>query len=75
MTGRVTEMQASDRIHVRFEGVAKEIRIGPKGFDRDLSPTLLAYFYENQRLPYFWSAFAILWGILWSLRKLVFRES
>ena len=71
VTGRITRVQIKDRIDVRFEGVAKEISVGPEGFERDLAPNLLQYLYHKQRLPFFWSAVTFLWGLLWSLRKLL----
>ncbi len=72
--GRVTQIRVDDQIDVRFEGVAEEVHIGPAGFERDLAPTLLQYLYHKQRLPFFWSAVTFLWGLLWSVRKLLFPE-
>ena len=70
--GLVAELRIGETIEVEFRGSAERIRLGPEGFQRDLTPTLLHYYYHKQRLPFFWSVVAFLWGILWSVRKLIF---
>jgi hypothetical protein len=70
--GRVVELYPATGINLIFEGTAAKIRIGPEGFERDLTPTYLAYFYHQKPLAFFWGAVVFLWGILWSIRRTLF---
>jgi hypothetical protein len=70
--GRVVSLRAAEGINVTFEGNTERIRIGPEGFEQDLAPSYLKYFYHQQSLAFFWSAVAFFWGILWSIRRTLF---
>jgi hypothetical protein len=48
-------------------------KIGPKGFEKNLAPSLLEYFYHHQRFGFFWGVVAFLWGILWGLKETIFK--
>ena len=68
--GRISKLRIGKTIDIRLEGYAKTIRIGPDGFEQDLTPRLLEFIYNNQRLSFFFTAITFLWGMIWSLRKL-----
>jgi hypothetical protein len=70
--GRVVELRAHDAINLIFEGTARTIDIGPTGFERHLTPTYLAYLYHQKPLAFFWGAVVFCWGVLWSIRKMIF---
>ena len=71
--GRIVEAFIGDEIEVRFEGSADAILLGPEGFTRRLSPTWLQYVFHHQPLSFFWSAVVLLWGMLWSARRILMR--
>ncbi|MBI5193794.1 MAG: hypothetical protein HZA08_10190 [Nitrospirae bacterium] len=70
--GRVVEIRIGSGIDLSFVGDVKNVKIGPKDFERDIKPTYLEYMYYNYRLAFFWSAVTFLWGILWGIRKTIF---
>jgi len=70
--GRVVELTAKDGINLIFEGIAKKVQVGPKGFERNLAPTYLAYIYHQRQLAFFWGAVVFLWGVLWGVRRMIF---
>ena len=45
--------------------------IGPKGFERDFTPTVLEYLYERKEISYIWGAFVFVWGAAWGARNVV----
>lgn len=59
---------AENGMRVFFEGTASDISAGPQGFEKNLSPTILEYFYHQKPLAIFWSTFVFLCGMLWRLR-------
>ena len=67
------ELHGLNTLQVRFEGVARDIFLGPEGFRRSLAPSLLEYFYHQKRLGFAWTAVVFFWGLLWSLRKTIMR--
>lgn len=71
---RVGFSNAKNGIHVLFEGTVSGILVGPQGFEKNLMPTYLEYIYHQQRLTFFWSVVVFLWGMLWSIRNMIFRE-
>jgi hypothetical protein len=58
-------------LNISIEGQADQISAGPKGYEKNLAPTLLEYLYYQQQLALFWSAVLFLWGLFWSLRNLL----
>jgi hypothetical protein len=72
LTGRVAQLELGERIRIQFEGEARRVKLGPAGFERDLTPSWLMYLYNQEKLAFIWSAFLFLWGVLWSIRKTVF---
>ena len=60
-----------DAIAVDLEGTVERVTVGPRGRERDATPSVLAYLYHNQRLAFLFAAASFVWGALWSLRRLV----
>jgi hypothetical protein len=50
-----------------FKGTVKDIKAGPMGSEKNLSPTLLEYFFKNQPLTLFWGAVVFFWSLLSSI--------
>jgi hypothetical protein len=71
---RIEFSNAENGIHVFFEGTVSKVLVGPQGFEKNLTPTYLEYIYHQQRLGFFWSVIVFLWGMLWSIRHMIFRE-
>ena len=61
-----------DGVSVAFEVTVNRVMIGPKGFERDFTPTVLEYLYERKEISYIWGAFVFVWGAAWGARKLLF---
>lgn len=55
---------ANGAIDLFFKGTARDIKAGPEGAEKDLSPSLLEYLFNNQPLALFWGAVVFLWGLL-----------
>lgn len=67
--GEISEISfRENKISLRFVGKAGSIFL--RG-DENITPTILEYFYYNQRLAFFWSAVISIWGGLWSIRKML----
>lgn len=71
VSGRVPRLLIDDGIELVFEGSAAQVRLGPRGFQQDLTPTIAEYLYHNQRVVFLWSALAFTWGVLWSARRML----
>lgn len=69
--GRVRQLSVEEPITVRFEGSVEGISLGPSGQERDVTPSVLSYVYYNQKIAFLFSAASFLWGVLWSLRRLI----
>lgn len=61
-TERLDISKTAGGVKVSFEGCVKEIRIGPKGREKNLTPTLLTYIYHEKLLAFLWAAVVILMG-------------
>lgn len=59
---------------VFLEGRVSDIRVGPKGFEKNLTPSVLEYLYHQQKLALFWGAIVFVWGLLWGGRDLLRRK-
>ena len=73
LRGYIRQLQVSDAdgIAVDFEGTVERVTFGPQGRERNVTPSVLAYLYHNQRLAFLFAAASFVWGALWSLRRLV----
>ena len=72
LTGRLVSMEIREQdktINLRYEGQVKELRWGPKGFDVEITPSILDYWFHKKSLAFFASVFMSLGGFLWSIRK------
>ena len=70
------EITVGEKISILFMGKVGGLRVGPEGFERNLAPSWLEYWYHNSRIALFFSVVGSLWAFLWSVRKLLFvRES
>ncbi len=70
------EITVAEQISIMFMGKVGGLRVGPEGFERNLAPSWLEYWYHNSRIALFLSVVGSLWAFLWSVRKLLFvRES
>ncbi len=56
-------------ITLRFEGQVKKIIRGPRGFDENITPSILEYWFYKKSVAFFATLFISLMGFLWSLRK------
>ena len=69
--GRLLKISHGSEINLVFEGAVEKLLIGPKGFEKNLSPSFLEYLYVRKPLAFFWGAVVFLWGVLWRVRKLI----
>jgi hypothetical protein len=59
-------------IKLRFEGNVSGIVTGQGDFQHDWRPSVLDFLFHQQRIGFVWGAITALWGLLWSVRKLLF---
>jgi hypothetical protein len=64
---------SSAGLNVKVEGKAENILLGPVGSARELKPSYLAYLYFNKTALFFATAVTLGWGVLWGIRKTIFR--
>jgi len=63
------EISGGDGFNLLFEGSVSSIKSGPKGHERDLTPSWLDYLYHKQPMYLLYGAVLFLFGILLSVRK------
>lgn len=71
LKGRVRQAQIGGPISIDLEGTVKQLSVGPRGQERDVTPSVLSYVYHNQQLAFLFSAASFIWGLLWSFRRLI----
>jgi hypothetical protein len=71
--GRVVELRIADTLDLTFEGSADQIKIGPEGSAQNRAPRYLEFFFHQRPLVSFLGAVASFWGVLWGVRKTIFR--
>ena len=59
--------------HVTLHGLVKDVAVGDSRSRRELSPSYLEYLYNKKSLSLFWGAIVFGWGVLWGIRKTIFR--
>jgi hypothetical protein len=69
--GRLIKISHGSDINLIYEGTVEQLLIGPKGYEKNLSPSYLEYFYVRKPLAFFWGAVVFLWGLLWRIRKMI----
>jgi len=67
---RITK--TGDKLLVHLEAQTKHLKVGPAGFEKNLIPAIIEYFYLSKRIEFLWSALMFLLGLLWSLKKTFF---
>ena len=74
-TRRLECSQSKEGIKVFFEGSVSSILAGSPGYEKNLAPTYLEYYYHQKKLRFFWSAVIFLWGLLWSIKNVFWGNS
>jgi hypothetical protein len=64
---------AGPLMHVTLNGSIKEVIVGGGEGKKKLVPTYLEYLYNKKTLAFFWGAVVFTWGLLWGIRKTIFR--
>lgn len=64
---------AEDLISVTADGPVGHVAIGDAAGVRELAPSYLEYLYNRKSLLLFWAAVTAGWGLLWGVRKTIFR--
>jgi hypothetical protein len=62
-----------ETIHVSVDGPAGHVTIGDAETRREIAPSFLEYLYNRKSLLLFWAGVTAGWGILWGIRKTIFR--
>ncbi len=70
---RIQVRNNQDAIHVNLDGLVGHVTLGDAEGRRQLAPSYLEYFYNKKSLILFWTAVAAGWGLLWGIRKTIFR--
>ena len=70
--GIVSELQVGkDGLHIIFEGTVATAALGRGDFDHNVKPSLLEWLYHQQKIGFLWGAVTVLWGVIWSARKVM----
>ena len=64
------ELKGGQHIGVVFEGRVERLRVGPRGFEQNLTPSQLEAWYHNQPFVLFGSVVSFLFVFFWGVRKL-----
>jgi hypothetical protein len=68
------EIRSSEpNLRVNLTGTVKNVTKGTAEANRELAPSYLEYMYNKKSLGLFWAAIALAWGVLWGIRKTIFR--
>lgn len=65
---------SKDSFALHFQGTARSLSAGPKGFEKDLTPSLLLWLYHNQKIAMFWSALVFGYSLLLGLRSILEKK-
>ena len=60
-------------VHVTVNGIVRSITLGRGEDQKRMAPTYLEYLYNKKTLAFFWGAIVFSWGVLWGIRKTIFR--
>ena len=63
----------SPLIHVALNGVVEGVTLGQGDARRQLAPSYLEYLYNKKKLSFFWASVVGIWGLIWGIRKIIFR--
>jgi hypothetical protein len=64
-----------DGFSIVYEGTARRVSLGPLDAEKDLSPSVLEFFYRQKALALLWGAAVFLWGLFSGARGLWLRRS
>jgi len=70
---RVRISGAHETMHVSVDGLASHVTLGDAETRREIAPSFLEYLYNRKSLLLFWAGVTAGWGILWGIRKTIFR--
>jgi hypothetical protein len=70
---RVRISRGREAMHVTVDGPASHVTIGEGETRREIAPSFLEYLYNRKNLVLFWAGVTAGWGILWGIRKIIFR--
>lgn len=71
---RRLNISGKDEIDLFLEGKVRNLKVGPRGFEKRLAPSYLEYLYHQERFIFFCSAVGFLWGLLFGIRKIIFNQ-
>jgi hypothetical protein len=60
-------------VRLSLNGFVKNVTVGDSEPGRELAPSYLEYFYSTKSFAFFWGAIVFVWGLLWGIRKTIFR--
>ena len=60
-------------IHVTAKGAVQSVALNLGGYTRELQSSYLEYLYSQKAVSLFWGAVACVWGVMWGIRRTIFR--
>jgi hypothetical protein len=70
---RIQIRSADDSMQVTLDGQVANVSIGDSNAHQQIAPSYLEYLYNTKSIFLFWTAVGAGWGLLWGIRKTVFR--
>ncbi len=70
---RIQIRSAKDVMHVTIDGLVGHVALGDAERRREFAPSYLEYLYNKKSLLLFCAAVTAGWGLLWGIRKTIFR--
>jgi len=70
---RVRVRSDHEAMHVTLDGLVSRVTLGDSEMRRELAPSYLEYLYNQKSWLLFCGAISTAWGLLWSVRKTIFR--
>jgi hypothetical protein len=71
--GRIDVRGGEGSAQVNLNGLVKDVTVGDSQTRQELAPSYLEYLYNKKSLAFFWGAIVFGWGVLWGIRKTIFR--
>jgi len=70
-TRRLRLSKSQNGMMVFLEGSVSRVSAGPRGFEKNLKPTFLAYLYHQEPLAIVGSVVAFLFALIWRIRNAI----